>query len=128
MLVLQILKQMNILELVNKDHVIAHVAPDGELDIEFFVETGRGYQPAQWPAGKPLQEDGRIYLDAMFSPIRKVMFDVEKTRVGKDIDYDKLTLRIHTDGSENPVDVLHYAVSVLRTQLRTFFVKYRNSI
>ncbi len=60
------------LELVNKDHIIAHVAADGELDIEFFVETGRGYQPAQWPVGKSLQEDDRIYLDAMFSPISKL--------------------------------------------------------
>lgn len=110
------------LELINKDHVLAHVSQNGELDIEFFVEPGRGYKPAQWPADKALQEDGRIYIDAMFSPIRKVMFDVEKTRVGKDIDYDKLTLRITTDGSENPLDVLHYAVSVLRTQLEHFLV------
>lgn len=106
--------------LVNKDHILGHVSADGELDIEFFVESGRGYKPAAWPAGKALQEDGRIYLDAMFSPIRKVMFDVEKTRVGKDIDYDKLTLKIYTDGSENPLDVLHYSVSVLRTQLEHF--------
>jgi DNA-directed RNA polymerase subunit alpha len=110
------------LELINADHVLAHVSQNGELDIEFFVEPGRGYKPAQWPADKALQEDGRIYIDAMFSPIRKVMFDVEKTRVGKDIDYDKLTLRITTDGSENPLDVLHYAVSVLRTQLEHFLV------
>lgn len=110
------------LELVNSDHVIAHVAPGGELDIEFFVEAGRGYLAAQWPTDASYQEDGRIWLDAMFSPIRKVMFDVEKTRVGKDIDYDKLTLHIHTDGSENPVDVLHYAVSVLRTQLEHFLI------
>lgn len=108
------------IELVNKDHVIAHVAPGGVLEIEFFVENGRGYQPAQWPADKAYQEDGRIYLDAMFSPIRKVMFDIEKTRVGKDIDYDKLILHIYTDGSENPLDVLHYSVSVLRTQLEHF--------
>ena len=108
------------LELINKDHVIAHVAPGGELEIEFFVENGRGYQPAQWPQDKAFQEDGRIYLDAMFSPIRKVMFDIEKTRVGKDIDYDKLVLHIYTDGSENPLDVLHYSVSVLRTQLEHF--------
>lgn len=108
------------LELINKDHVLAHVSEQGELDIEFFVEPGRGYRAAQWPAGKALQEDGRIYIDAMFSPIRKVMFDVEKTRVGKDIDYDKLTLRINTDGSENPLEVLHYAISVLRTQLEHF--------
>ncbi len=108
------------LELINKDHIIGHVVAGGELDIQFFVESGRGYRAAQWPEKKAFQEDGRIYLDAMFSPIRKIMFDVEKTRVGGDIDYDKLTLRIHTDGSENPLDVLHYAVSVLRTQLEHF--------
>ena len=110
------------LELVNKSHVLGHVSADGELDIQFFVETGRGYQQARWPLGKALQEDDRIYLDAMFSPVRQVMFDVEKARVGEDIDYDKLTLRVHTDGSENPVDVLHYAVSVLRTQLEHFLL------
>lgn len=108
------------LELVNKDHIIAHVAPGGTLEIEFFVDSGRGYQPAQWLAAVPLQEDGRIYLDAMFAPVTNVTFDVEKTRVGGDIDYDKLTVSIETDGSQNPVDVLHYAVSVLRTQLEHF--------
>ncbi len=108
------------LELINPEHVIAHVASDGELDITFFVTTGRGYKPAQWPGDVVLQEDGQIYLDAMFSPIRKVMFDTEKTRVKEEIGYDKLILRIHTDGSENPLDVLHYAVSVLRTQLEHF--------
>ena len=110
------------IELVNKDHVIAHLSPKGRLEIEFFVESGRGYRPAEWPEGKPLQEDGKIYLDAMFSPIRQVTYAIEKTRVGKDIDYDKLTLQITTDGSENPLDVLHYAVSVLRTQLEHFLL------
>lgn len=108
------------LELINKDHVIAHVAEDGELDITFFVESGRGYQPAQWPQDKPYQKDGRIYLDAMFSPIVKIMFDVEKTRVGSDIDFDRLVLRVHTNGSEHPKDVVQYAVSVMRTQLEHF--------
>jgi len=108
------------LELVNKDHTLAHVSEDGELDIQFFVESGRGYRVAKWPLEKALQEDDRIYIDAMFSPIKRVMFNVEKTRVGKEIDYDKLILEIHTDGSNNPVDVLHYAVSVLRTQLECF--------
>ena len=110
------------LELVNKDHMIANVAANGELEIEFFVENGRGYRSAQWPADKAYQEDDRVYLDALFSPIKKVMFNVEKTRVGGDIDYDKLTLQIYTDASENPLDVLHYAVSVLRTQLEHFLV------
>ncbi|TET36632.1 DNA-directed RNA polymerase subunit alpha [Candidatus Dependentiae bacterium] len=108
------------IELINKDHVIAHIAAGGELDIEFFVENGRGYQPAQWPQGKSYQDDGRIYIDAMFSPIRRVVFEIEKARVGQDIGYDKLILQIHTDGSENPVDAIHYSVSVLRTQLEHF--------
>lgn len=110
------------LELVNMDHILANVSSGGTLDIEFFVDSGRGYRQAQWPSDKAYQEDGRIYLDAMFSPIRKVMFDVTKTRVGNDIDYDKLILKINTDGSENPVDALHYAVSVLRQQLEHFLI------
>lgn len=110
------------LVLVNKKLVLAHLAEDGELDITFFVECGRGYKPAQWPIGSPLQADKRIYVDAMFSPLMKVHFDVEKTRVGKDIDYDKLTLHIHTNGAQKPTDVVHYAVSVLRTQLEHFLL------
>lgn len=110
----------NHLELLNPDHVIAHVAAGGQLDIEFFVETGRGYVPAKWPAGKALQEDDRIYLDAMFSPVRKVAYDVQKARVGESIDYDKLTLTIDTDGTLSPVEVVHYAVSVIRSQLEHF--------
>jgi DNA-directed RNA polymerase subunit alpha len=108
------------LELVNKEHVIGHLSDDGELDITFFVESGRGYRPAKWPLGTSLQEDDRIYLDAMFSPVARVYFDVEKTRVGKDIDYDKLILRIHTNGACTPYEAINYAVSVVRTQLEHF--------
>lgn len=108
------------LELINKDHIIAQVAAGGVLNIDFFVETGRGYQVAQWPIGQALQEDNRIYLDAMFSPVLKVTFDVEKTRVGRTIDYDKLIMMVTTDGTETPVDVVNYAVSVIRTQLDHF--------
>ncbi len=111
------------LELVNKEHIIARVAAGGVLDIRFFVEPGRGYQPAQWPVGQALQADNRMYIDAMFSPVRNVTFDVEKTRVGRDIDYDKLMLSIETDGTETPVAVLHYAVSVIRTQLEHFLAE-----
>ncbi|MBA2306568.1 DNA-directed RNA polymerase subunit alpha [Candidatus Dependentiae bacterium] len=110
------------LEIINKDHIIAHVADQGILDIQFSVESGRGYRPAQWPIGQALQEDERIYLDALFSPVVKVTFDVEKTRVGKEIDYDKLTVAVTTDGSESPADVVNYSVSVLRTQLEHFLI------
>jgi len=64
------------LELINKDHIIAHLAVDGELDIEFFVENGRGYQAANWPQGVSLQSDDRIYLDAMFSPVKRIEYHV----------------------------------------------------
>lgn len=110
------------LEIVNKDHVIAHVSQGGVLTIEFTVQSGRGYQVAQWPIGQSLQEDGRIYLDAMFSPVRNVTYHVDKTRVGKDIDFDKLMLEVTTNGAITPVDSLNYSVSVLRTQLENFLV------
>lgn len=110
------------LELINTDHILAHVAPEGELEIEFFVDSGRSYKVAQWPEGKTLQEDSRIYLDAMFSPVTQVSFSIEKTRVGQEIDYDKLLLNIHTNGAMNPTDAFHYAVSVLRTQLEHFLI------
>lgn len=108
------------LELINKDHVIANLSPDANLEIEFFVETGRGYSAAQWPQGVALQQDKRIYVDAMFSPVTKVEVNIEKTRVGQSIDYDKLILSIHTNKAISPIDVLHYGTSVLRTQLEHF--------
>lgn len=108
------------LELINTDHVLAHLAVDGELDIEFFVESGRGYLAAQWPQGTALQPDGRIYIDAMFSPITRVEYHIENTRVGQRIDYDKLTLSISTNGAFSPQDAVHYGTSVLRTQFEHF--------
>lgn len=108
------------LEVVNKDHIIANVSANGDLDIQFFVQPGRGYQLAQWPIGQGVDEQGKIHLDSMFSPVSNVTFEVEKTRVGRDIDYDKLILSIETNGSETALDVLNYAVSVLRTQLEFF--------
>ncbi len=110
------------LEVLNKDHIIAHLAHDGDLEIQFFVENGRGYLPAQWEHGVALQPDGRIYVDAMFSPVRRVEFNIEKTRVGRDMDYDRLLLKIYTDGTVSPQDVVHYGTSVLRSQLECFLV------
>ncbi|MCK4264905.1 DNA-directed RNA polymerase subunit alpha [Candidatus Babeliales bacterium] len=110
------------LELINKDHVIARLASDGELDIQFFVETGRGYRTAKWPLGEKLQEDDRVFLDASFSPIRRVEYSIEKTRVGQAINYDKLILGIETDGSVVPQDAIYYATSVMRTQLEHFLL------
>jgi len=108
------------LDLINKDHVIANISDTGSLDITFFVEPGRGYVPAQWTLDKAYQDDGKIYLDASFSPVVRVGYEVEKTRVGAAIDYDRIILKIHTNGAENPVEILHYVISVLRSQLEYF--------
>ncbi|PCI73715.1 DNA-directed RNA polymerase subunit alpha [Candidatus Dependentiae bacterium] len=108
------------LEVLNKDHIIANLGKDAELSIEFAVEMGRGYVAAQWPRGESLQEDGRIYIDAMFSPVRRVEYTIEKTRVGREINYDKLRIRIHTNGAMHPQDIVHYGTSVLRTQFEHF--------
>ncbi len=110
------------LELINSDHIIAHISAGGSLEMEFTVDTGRGYQKAKWPLDKVYQEDGKVYLDASFSTIRRVTFDIKKTRVGGAIDYDKLILKVTTDGSEDPVSVVNYATSVLRTQLEHFLL------
>lgn len=110
------------LELINGEHVLAHLAQDGDLDIEFFVESGRGYVPAQWPRGAKLQDDNRIYVDALFSPVTRVEYHIEKTRVGQEIDFDKLILRITTNGSVHPTDVVDYGTSVLRNQLEHFLL------
>ena len=110
------------LEVANKDYVIAHLATDGELDIEFFVEAGRGYQAAQWPLGESLQADGRIYLDAMFSPVRRVEYHIDQARVGERFDCDKLIMSIQTNGAVGAQEVIHYGTSVLRTQLEHFLL------
>lgn len=110
------------LSVLNKDHVIAHLAQDGELEVEFFVEAGRGYESAKWPQGVSLQADNRIYLDAMFSPVKRIEYHVEKTRVGKAIDYDKLIFKVFTNGAASPQDIVHYSTSVMRTQLEHFLL------
>lgn len=110
------------LSVVNSDYVIANLAADGELDIEFFVEPGRGYQQSQWPQGPSLQPDGRIYLDAMFSPVKRVEYRIEQTRVGDRFDCDKLIMTMTTNGAVTPQDLVHYGTSVVRTQLEHFLV------
>ena len=117
------------LELINKDHVIAHVSTKmANLILNFLLNQDVDIKQLNGQLVKHCKKMIVFILMLCFLLFAKYTFDVEKTRVGEDIDYDKLTLRIHTDGSENPVDVLHYAVSVLRTQLEHFLVSYRNSI
>ena len=105
-------------EIVNPDLEIANLADDGQLVMEVRVEEGEGYVPAEKHATK--DRINSIPVDAMFNPVRRVAYHVENTRVGRQTDLDKLILRIWTDGSATPQDVLDQAIEILREELMVF--------
>lgn len=109
-------------EVINKDLVIATLTEDVPFIIEMVVENGRGYV-ASTEHGANIQEVGIIPIDAVFSPITRVRYDIVETRVGQKTNYDKLTLEIQTDGSVNPEMALVEAAKILRKHL-TPFVQY----
>ncbi|RIK80079.1 MAG: DNA-directed RNA polymerase subunit alpha [Planctomycetota bacterium] len=109
-------------EIINKDLLIATLTADVPFIVEMVVENGRGYVSAS-EHGQQIQEIGIIPLDAVFSPVTRVRYDVEETRVGQKTNYDKLTLEIWTDGSVSPEMALVEAAKILRKHL-TPFVQY----
>src|SRR6476661_655965 len=96
-----------------------HLSEGATLNAELTVDIGKGYQPAaaNRPADAPI---GLIPVDALYSPVRQVAYKVENTRVGQELDYDKLTLTIETDGTMAPEDALGYAARILQDQLQLF--------
>ena len=109
-------------EIINKDLVLATLTTDVPFVVEMVVENGRGYVPAS-EHGENIQEIGIIPIDAVYSPITRVRYDVEETRVGQKTNYDKLTLEIWTDGSVSPEMALVEAAKIYRKHL-TPFVQY----
>ncbi len=108
-------------EIINPEHVIAHLAPGGKLDMQIKVEKGRGYQPGNTRAGANENKTiGRVLLDASFSPVRRVSYSVESARVEQRTDLDKLVLDIETNGAVDPEEAVRYAASVLVDQLSVF--------
>ena len=107
------------IEILNPDAHIATLAPDGKLEMNIEVRTGRGFCPAEWNK-QPDQEIGRIPIDAVFSPVSRVNFSTENTRVGQRTDYDKLILEIWTDGRVTPGDALTVSAAILRHHLDVF--------
>jgi DNA-directed RNA polymerase subunit alpha len=107
------------IEILNKDHVICTVAKGGRFSAELSVNVGHGYVPADRNKvpGMPI---GTIPLDALFSPIRKVNYNVSNARVGQTTDYDKLTIEVWTNGVVAPVDAVAYAAKILKDQLMIF--------
>jgi DNA-directed RNA polymerase subunit alpha len=107
------------IEILNKDHVICNLDDGADLYMEFTVNTGKGYVSADKnkPEDAPI---GLIPIDAIYSPVRKVSYDVQPTREGQVLDYDKLTMKIETDGSLSPDDAVAYAARILQDQLSIF--------
>jgi DNA-directed RNA polymerase subunit alpha len=106
-------------EILNPEQHIATLAREGELVMEMIAKLGRGYVPAERNKDETLPVD-TIFLDAVFSPIRKVNFHVTNARVGQRTDYDRLTLEVWTDGSVRPDDALAYAARILQDQLSIY--------
>jgi DNA-directed RNA polymerase subunit alpha len=100
-------------EIVNGDQVIATLATDkAKIGMEIRVEKGRGYVPVEHREGEKL-EVGMIAVDAIYSPVQRVRYNVENTRVGQVTDLDRLVLEIETDGTITPADALQQAAEVL---------------
>jgi DNA-directed RNA polymerase subunit alpha len=106
-------------EILNPDHVICTLDEGAEIRMEFTVDTGKGYVPAD----RNRAEDapiGLIPVDSLYSPVKKVSYKVENTREGQVLDYDKLTMTIDTDGSISGEDAVAFAARILQDQLGLF--------
>lgn len=111
------------IEVVNKDMVLATLTEDVEFEMEMVVENGRGYMPASEriaAADRFDQEIGRILLDAVYSPVTRVRYTTEDTRVGQRTNYDRLILEIWTDGTITPELALVEAAKILRKHINPF--------
>ena len=113
------ISESNGIEILNKDHVVCHLDEGASLFMEMTVQSGKGYVSADKnrPEDAPI---GLIPIDAIYSPIRKVSYEVTPTREGQVLDYDKLTLKVETDGSVSPEDAIAYAARILQDQLQVF--------
>ena len=106
-------------EILNPDHVICTLDEGAEIRMEFTVDTGKGYVPAE----RNRAEDapiGLIPVDSLYSPVKKVSYRVENTRHGEELDKDKLTMTIETDGSVTGEDAVAFAARILQDQLSLF--------
>ncbi|HOV90436.1 MAG TPA: DNA-directed RNA polymerase subunit alpha [Syntrophorhabdaceae bacterium] len=107
------------IEIVNPDHHIATLSEDARLYMELKVKMGRGYVPSEmnYNENDPL---GTIPIDSIFTPIKKVSYNVTPARVGFRTDYDKLTMEIWTNGSISPLDALSFAAKIIKEQMKIF--------
>jgi DNA-directed RNA polymerase subunit alpha len=111
------------IEIIDKDKVIATLTEDVNFEMEMVVESGRGYVPAAERiavADRYEQEIGRIMIDAVYSPVTRVRYTTEDTRVGQKTDYDRLTLEVWTNGAITPDMALVEAAKIMRKHINPF--------
>ena len=109
------------IEIVNPELVLATLSDNVEFDMEMSLETGRGFAPAEEVVSPDVdQEIGRIYVDAAFSPVTRVRYSTEDTRVGQRTNYDRLVLEIWTNGTVTPEMAMVEAAKILRKHLNPF--------
>jgi len=109
-------------EIINSDHVVAHLAQGGKLDMQIKIEKGRGYVPGNLRrfGDEPTKSIGRIVLDASFSPVKRVSYAVENARVEQRTDLDKLVMEIETNGAISPEEAIRASAKILVEQLAVF--------
>lgn len=107
------------IDIINPDHHIATLEPEGRLYMEMTVEKGRGYVPAE-KNKKGDQVIGVIPVDSIFSPIHKVNYSVENTRVGQEMDYDRLILEVWSNGTITPEEAVSTSAQIITRYLKLF--------
>ena len=109
-------------EIINPEHVIAHLSQGGKLDMQVKVEKGRGYVPGSMRryADESTKSIGRIVLDASFSPVKRVSYTVESARVEQRTDLDRLVVEIETNGAISAEDAVRASAKILVEQLAVF--------
>ena len=107
------------IDVLNPDHVICTLDDGATVRMEFTIQTGKGYVPAELnrPEDAPI---GLIAVDAVYSPVKRVAYRVEPTRQGQSLDYDRLVMEVETNGAVTPVDAVAYAARILQDQLNIF--------
>lgn len=110
-------------EVLNPDHIIATLSEDVTLEIEFRVGRGRGYVPAEENAPDFEDEINLLPIDAIFTPIKSVQFEVENVRVGQRTDYEKLVMNVTTDGSLNAKEALTISGKILKEHIEKFITE-----
>ena len=112
------------IEVLDPDHVIATLAEDAEFDVELRIGRGKGYVPSeeQQLVDYPI---GMLPIDAVFTPIKNVVYFIEPYRVGQKTDYEKLVIDVKTDGTISAQDAVHYAAKILHDHIK-FFINFED--